>query len=84
MNFSFLIHGSARKRRQIYWKKIIELEKFDGNIEKLQAHNGFCMLKNCLQSSAKVVVLLENQYKFRMDDKDSKSNNTTQARHDCE
>ena len=63
------------KTQRIYWKKTIELEKFDGNIEKLEAHNGFCMLKNCLQSSAKVVVLLENQYKFRMDDKDSKSKN---------
>ena len=47
MNFSFLIHGSARKRRQIYWKKNNELEQFDGIVEKQEAQYGFCMLKNC-------------------------------------
>ena len=44
-------------------KKIIELEKSDGIVEKLDAHYGFYVEK--LLQSARVVVLPENQYMFQ-------------------
>ena len=47
MNLSFLIHRSARNHKQTYWKKNIQLGIVNGIIEKLDAHYGFFMLKNC-------------------------------------
>ena len=47
LNLSFWLHSSAQNHKQSHWKKIIELEIVDGIVEKLDAHNGFLMLKNC-------------------------------------
>ena len=49
MTLSFLVHRSARNHKQadLLGKKINEMEKVDGIVEKLDAHYGFFMLKNC-------------------------------------
>ena len=41
MNLSHLVHRSAQFRKQTYWKKINELQKINGIVEKLDAHYGF-------------------------------------------
>ena len=51
MNLSFLVHRSARNHKQTYWKKFDELEKINGIVEKLDAHYGFSILKNCFSLS---------------------------------
>ena len=47
MNFSFLVHRSARNHKQTYWKKIKELENINGIVKKLDVHYVFFTLKNC-------------------------------------
>ena len=55
-------HG-PKSQADLLEKKINELEKVNGIVEKLDAHYGFFHVEKLLQF-AKVVVLPENQYMF--------------------
>ena len=48
MNLSFLVHRSTQA--DLLEKKINELGKVNGFVEKLDAYYGFFMLKNCFFS----------------------------------
>ena len=48
MNLSFLVHHSPKSEADLLEKKLKELEKVNGIVEKLDAHYGFFKLKNCL------------------------------------
>ena len=41
MKLSFFVHGSAPNRRQTTWRKLDELENFNGIVETKDLHYGF-------------------------------------------
>ena len=66
MKDELIILGSPlgqKSQADLLEKKINELEKVNGIVEKLDAHYGFFYVEKLLQF-AKVVVLPENQYMF--------------------